>query len=237
VRELEEGNLRLVITMATKFQGRGLDLSDLIQEGNLGLMRAVDKFDGHRGMKFSTHAVWWIRQAIARAVDEKSRLVRIPGYIHERLQEALKTQRGERSTNHQPSAQREHADQQHMHNEVERLMALAYQETLSLDAPLEEGHKRSRSLRETLPAPQPDNEEEIFTQHRREQIGHALRALPSREAQMLRLRFGFDGEQERSLQEIGEEFGISHERVRQLLRQAFNRLKRSEVIHALQAEQ
>ena len=83
VRELEEGNLRLVITIATKFQGRGLELSDLIQEGNIGLMRAVDKFDGHRGMKFSTHAVWWIRQAIARAVDEKSRIVRIPGYINE----------------------------------------------------------------------------------------------------------------------------------------------------------
>ena len=236
VRELEEGNLRLVITMATKFQGRGLDLSDLIQEGNIGLMRAVDKFDGHRGMKFSTHAVWRIRQAIARAVEEKSRIVRIPGYIHERLHEALKTHRGERSKNHQHSSQREHADKQHMHNEVERLRALAYQETLSLDAPLEEGQKRSRSLSETLPAPQPDNDEEIFTQHRREKIGHALSALPAREAKILRLRFGFDGEKERSLQEIGEEFGISHERVRQLLSQAFHRLKQSEVIHALQAD-
>jgi len=237
VRELEEGNLRLVITLATKFQGRGLDLSDLIQEGNIGLMRAVDKFDGHRGMKFSTHAVWWIRQAIARAVDEKSRMVRIPGYIHERLHEARKQQRGERSKNHQHSSQREHADKPNIHNEVERLMALAYQATLSLDAPLAEGQQRSRSLSETLPAPQPDHDEEIFTQHRREKIGNALRALPSREAKILRLRFGFDGEKERSLQEIGAEFGISHERVRQLLRQAFNRLKQSEVIHALQADQ
>jgi RNA polymerase primary sigma factor len=237
VRELEEGNLRLVITMATKFQGRGLELSDLIQEGNIGLMRAVEKFDGHRGMKFSTHAVWWIRQAIARAVDEKSRMVRIPGYIHERLHEALKKQRGERAKNQQHSSQREHAEKQHIHNEVERLLALAYQATLSLEAPLAEGHKRSRSLSETLPAPQPDNEEEIFTQHRREKIGHALRALPAREAQILRLRFGFDGEEERSLQEIGDAFGISRERVRQLLSQAFNRLKQSEVIHALQEEQ
>ena len=237
VRELEEGNLRLVITMATKFQGRGLELADLIQEGNIGLMRAVDKFDGHRGLKFSTHAVWWIRKAIARAVDEKSRIVRIPGYINERLQEALKQQRGERAQNKQHASQREKAEKQHIPNEVERLMALAYQETLSLDAPLEEGPKRARSLRETLPAPQPDNEEAIFTQHRREKIGNALRALPSREAQMLRLRFGFDGEKERSLQEIGDAFGISHERVRQLLSQAFNRLKQSAVIHALQEDQ
>ena len=237
VRELEEGNLRLVITMATKFQGRGLELSDLIQEGNIGLMRAVDKFDGHRGMKFSTHAVWWIRQAIARAVDEKSRIIRIPGYINERLHEALKKQRGERSKNTQNSSQRENADKQNIDNEVERLMALAYQETLSLDAPLEEGQKRSRSLSETLPAPQPDNDEEIFTQHRSEKIGKALSALPSREAKILRLRFGFDGEKERSLQEIGDEFGISHERVRQLLSQAFNRLKQSEVIHELQEDQ
>src|SRR4029453_12211464 len=135
--------------------------------------------------KFSTDAVWWIRQAIARAVDEKSRMVRIPGYIHERLQEARKKQRGERSENQQHSSQREHAEKQHMHNEVERLMALAYQATLSLDAPLEAGHKRSRSLSETLPAPQPDNDEEMFTQHRREKIGHALRALPSRKAKIL----------------------------------------------------
>ena len=188
-------------------------------------------------MKFSTHAVWWIRQAIARAVDEKSRIVRIPGYINERLHEALKKQRGERSKNNQNSSQREHADKQNINNEVERLMALAYQATLSLDAPLAEGQQRSRSLSETLPAPQPDHDEEIFTQHRREKIGNALRALPSREAQILRLRFGFDGEKERSLQEIGDEFGISHERVRQLLSQAFNRLKQSEVIHALQEDQ
>ena len=116
-------------------------------------------------------------------------------------------------------------------------MALAQQETLSLDTPLEEGQKRSRSLSETLPAPQPDHDEEIFTQYRREKIGNALSALPSREAQILRLRFGFDGEKERSLQEIGDEFGISHERVRQLLSQAFNRLKQSEVIHELQEDQ
>jgi RNA polymerase primary sigma factor len=236
VRELEEGNLRLVITIATKFQGRGLELSDLIQEGNIGLMRAVDKFDGHRGLKFSTHAVWWIRRAIARAVDEKSRMVRIPGYINERLHEARKKQRGECSKNHQHSSQREKADKQNIHNEVERLMALAYQETLSLDAPLEAGQQRSRSLSETLPAPQPDNDEEIFTQHRSEKIGNALSALPSREAKILRLRFGFDGEKERGLQEIGDEFGISHERVRQLLSQAFNRLKQSEVIHELQED-
>ena len=153
------------------------------------------------------------------------------------MHEALKKQRGEHSKNKQHASQREHADKQNINNEVERLMALAYQATLSLDTPLEAGQKRSRSLSETLPAPQPDHDEEIFTQHRREKIGHALRALPAREAQILRLRFGFDGEKERSLQEIGEEFGISHERVRQLLRQAFNRLKQSEVIHKLQEDQ
>src|SRR4030095_12237313 len=116
-------------------------------------------------------------------------------------------------------------------------MSLPSKATLSLDAPLEEGHKRSRSLSETLPPPQPDHDEEIFTQYRREKIGTALRALPSTGAQIPRLRCGFDGEKERSLQEIGDAFGISHERVRQLLRQAFNRLKQSEVIHKLQEDQ
>src|SRR5262249_28905359 len=159
------------------------------------------------------------------------------GYLHERLQEALKTHRGERSTNHQHSAQREHADQPHMHNEVERLRALAYQAILSLDAPLEEGHTRARSLSETLAATHPDHDQSRVTHQRREKIGHALRALPSREAQMLQLRFGFDGEQERSLQEIGDAFGISRERVRQLLSQAFHRLKQSKVIQALHEEQ
>ena len=212
-------------------------MTDLIQEGNIGLMRAVDKFDGHRGLKFSTHAVWWIRKAIARAVDEKSRIVRIPGYINERLQEALKQQRGERAQNKQHASQREKAEKQHIHNEVERLMALAYQETLSLDAPLEEGPKRARSLRETLPAPQPDNEEDSFTQHRQGENRECLACITLPRSSNAETAFWVRWREERSLQEIGDAFGISHERVRQLLRQAFNRLKQSAVIHALQEDQ
>ena len=164
-------------------------------------------------------------------------LYAFPAIYNERLQEALKQQRGERAQNKQHASQREKAEKQHIHNEVERLMALAYQETLSLDAPVEGGPERARSLRETLPAPQPDNEEAIFTQHRQGENRECLACITLQEAQMLRLRFGFDGEKERSLQEIGDAFGISHERVRQLLSQAFNRLKQSAVIHALQEDQ
>jgi RNA polymerase primary sigma factor len=235
-RELAERNLRLVIAVATKYQGRGLPLSDLIQEGNIGLLRAVDKFNVEEGVKFSTYAVWWIRQGILRAIQEKASTIRIPGYINERLHSAMKTQREERSKNHQNSSQIENAGKQNTNNEVERLLALAHQETFSFDAPFEEGPKGPRSLLEILPAPNPGTEEIVSSQKQRAVIMKELDSLPPREATILTLRFGFDGEEGRSLQEIGAILGISRERVRQLETSALNKLKQRQSVMALQEE-
>ena len=235
-KEFAERNLRLVISIAKRFQGRGLALSDLIQEGNLGLLHAIDKFDAQRGFKFSTYATWWIRQHIVRAIDDKSRVVRIPAYLSDDYREALRTRRKESAENQDASYAERAEKKSSEEDEVEKLKAILQPGTFPLDTPFEWSGNRPRTLHDTMASSNPGTEEVIFTQEQRKVIRKEFAALPQREAIILTLRFGFDGEEGRSLQEIGDILGISRERVRQLESRALDKLKESSILRALHEE-
>jgi RNA polymerase primary sigma factor len=222
--KLVRSNLRFVVSVAKKYQNQGVHLSDLINEGNLGLIRAAHKFDETKGIKFISYAVWWIRQAILQALAEQSRIVRVPlnraGALHRigRRSSALLQELGR-----EPTVEEIAQDLDLSEEEVEATLAIS-QSHLSLDAPLSPGE--DNRLLDYLPdqfSPHPDDQ--AYEEALRETVDAALSTLKEREAKVLRLYFGLDDQEPMTLEEIGTLLGITRERVRQIKENALNRLR------------
>ena len=228
-----EANLRLVVSIARRYTGRGLSFSDLVQEGNFGLMRATMKFDYRRGNKFSTYATWWIRQAITRALADKGRTVRLPVHIVERLGTIKRTASDLRQElGREPELAELAAAVGLTEHELHDLFEIA-ESPLSLDAspgPDDDGNELINGISDPSQA---TPFEAVFDRMRVRQLAQAICELPERERQVLTLRYGLDGSDSWTLGEIGDYFAISRERVRQIESKALERLRYNGLIRRL----
>jgi RNA polymerase primary sigma factor len=228
-----QANLRLVIANAHRYRNFGLPLLDLIQEGNIGLMRAVDRFDYRRGFKFSTYATYWIRQAIGRALGDKSRLIRVPVHM---VEQSSKVQRAAmqilQKTGRAPLPEELAARADLSLEKVTKVLELVKQ-PISLNAPV--GCDEDLSIADSIADDRLESPfDAVAGENLKAVARQALESLDARESRILALHFGLDGVRECSLVEIGEELGISRERVRQLIVRAFTKLRQSAAAPALQ---